>query len=172
MPTKNLIMFYNILVNSKIVYCIEVWEMVMRHIWKEIHVLQKKISRIIFKKNSVQLLYSFIEKLYRMKMALIAYRYFSNYFKNLEDQMSKRSHLDLPVPNYFTARRQRCFKYQVPTIWSSLSGFLRTLVHAGAFRVGLKQHLLASLKKWGQRNCVLYCLYFSHIISFIPKWTN
>ena len=45
---------------------------------------------------SIQLLYSERQmfykskKLYRMKLALIAYEHFSNHFKNLEDQMSKR----------------------------------------------------------------------------------
>jgi len=52
LPTKVLILLYNALVNSKIVYCIEVWGNAPKTHLNSIHIMQKRLLRIIYKKHS------------------------------------------------------------------------------------------------------------------------
>lgn len=155
LPTPILIMLYNCLINSKLTYCIEAWGNAHFTNLEKIHVIQKKILRIIFKGSFNEHSVPFFQKanilpiqqLYIQKIAILAHNsYYTCHSKNDNDQRLRRSKFDLPVPKFLTERGQRSPDYQIASIWNSLPDTVRAVGRVGTFRVTLKRHLLDSLE--------------------------
>lgn len=155
LPRKILILLYNCLINSKIVYCLEAWGNAPSSYLDKILTIQNRLLRIIFHKPPrfhAASLYKEskilpIYELYKLRICLLAHSEFSirlasNY---LPPYPTRHAPLSLPLPLSTTACGHRQVSYQVADAWNSLPKRLREIRSRSEFAAALKQFLLDSL---------------------------
>jgi exonuclease III len=155
LPLSVLILLYNSLVNSKIVFCLEAWGNAPKTHLNKILIIQKRLLRIMFHKkqefHSTPLFQEAkilpIFELYTLRICLLAH---SEFYNSSRDQLTptyatRHSALALPLPRFLSACGQRHITYQMSAAWNSLPTFLREMSGRDAFKAALKRHLLDSL---------------------------
>jgi len=155
LPEKILILLYNSLINSKIVYCLESWGNAADTHLNKILVIQKKIVRIIYKKppteHTVPLFQKAcilpIKQLYTLRICLLAHSAFYKSSINLSEPHyhTRSTALSLPVEFSTTTCGQRELTYRYSDAWNHLPTNLRVIDNKIAFKIALKRHLLESL---------------------------
>lgn len=155
LPTNVLILLYNSLINSQLVYCIEAWGNAPSIYLNKITTIQKRILRIIFHKHpkthaaplfaKANILP--IKELYKHRICLLAFSELRQKNKSglLPAYNLRNFDVTLPVPNFLTACGQRQVAYQASVTWNSLPAELRRVVDRQSFSSALKRHLLESL---------------------------
>ena len=154
LPRKSLILLYNALAHSKLVYCIEAWGNAPAiHLRKAI-VIQKRMIRTIFKKNPREHSVPFfksanvlpIPELYTHRISLYAHDIFYNNTRPTPYYNTRRTNIDLPLPPSTSTVGHRQPAYQASAAWNQLPVDIREIKNTSTFKVVLKQHLLASLE--------------------------
>jgi len=156
LPRHILILLYNCLINSKIVYCLEAWGNAPKTHINKIMTMQKRVIRVIFRKHSTyhaaplfkQANILPVQQLYTQRICLLAHDTFYNQTETNRQPShynTRHSKLSLPLPAALSACGQRQVTYQVAGAWNDLPAHLREIQELKIFRLALKQHLLASL---------------------------
>jgi len=146
LPRKVLILLYNSLINSKIVYCLEAWGNAPSIYLDKILTIQNRLLRIIFhkplrfsplyKESKILPIY----ELYKLRICLLAHSEFSlrlasNY---LPPYPTRHAPPSLPLPLSTTACGHRQVAYQMADAWNSLPKHLREIRSRSEFAVALK----------------------------------
>lgn len=155
MPEKIILLLYNSLINSKIVYCIESWGNARKSHLDKILVIQKKLIRIIYKKPPSEHTAPLFKKaqilpvyqLYLLRILLIAH---SSFYVNPTHSLNHPYHtrstpLSLPIDYVISTSGQRELTYQYSDAWNKLPSNIRKIKNINEFKRTLKQHLLESL---------------------------
>ena len=155
LPEKTLILLYNSLINSKIVYCLAAWGNAPATYLNKILVMQKRVLRIIYHKpataHSAPLFRKSnilpINQLYRQRLCLLAHTAFSLQINSKNDLIhhTRHSKFSLPYPAASSACGQRQVSYQVSDAWGGLPVYLREIRCAIRFKAALRQYLLDDL---------------------------
>lgn len=152
LPNSSLIMLYNSLINSKIVYCLEAWGNAPETHLNKILVIQKRTLRVIFHKpptyHSATLFKKAnvlpIHQLYTHRLCTLAHTVHSTQSHDFA-YSTRSSALSIKRPNFLSACGQRHVAYQMSVLWNSLPVKLREISGLSRFKATLKQHLLDSL---------------------------
>lgn len=153
LPLSAMILLYNALAHSKIVYCLETWGNAPQTHLGKITIIQKRLIRNVFSKppneHTVPLFRKSkilpVPQLYQHRICLVAHSLFHNSPKPDPPYPTRKSKIDLPLPKSTSACGHRQPNYQASDAWNSLPVPLREIKHPQSFKVALKQHLLASL---------------------------
>ena len=155
LPKEILILIYNSYVNSKINYCIEAYGTAYKSTLVRIHLLQKRIARIItksvfhapsdplFKKLNVLNIY----KLFIFRTLINSHKIFYSLPPSTTTHLS-HSHFTrtsihcLPLPPSTSSCGHRSPAFQAAELWNQLSVELRSISNPVEFRRRLRQHLL------------------------------
>ena len=153
LPTSALILIYNALAHSKLVYCIEAWgNAPMTHLNK-VFIIQKRIIRTIFKKPPREHSSPYfrlanilpVPLLYKHRICLLAHNKFHH--QNLSSinyqYNTRKCPFELTIPTFTSAAGQRQPDYQASVAWNQLPVDFRKIIHT--FKTVLKQHLLSGL---------------------------
>ena len=150
-----LLLLYNSLINSKLVYCLEAWGNTPKKYLDKLYVIQKRLIRIIYHKSPTFHSASLFKKsrilpiyhLYTLRICLLAHDSFYKSHKPNHNAPypTRHSALSLPLPASTSACGHRQVAYQMADAWNSLPDRLREMGSVSGFRVALKQHLLESL---------------------------
>ena len=152
LPFSCLILLYNSLINSKIIYCIEAWGNTAKVHKEKILKIQKRLVRMLFKKpqneHSPPLFKKArilpIEELYQLRILLIAHDQFYKYVKKSTPKYyTRQSQHDLPLPPSTSASGHRQVLYQASEFWNRLPKNIREIEKKNKTKV--KEHLLALL---------------------------
>lgn len=156
LPEQLLILLYNSLVNSKIVYCLESWGNAPQTHLNKILVIQKKVIRTIFKKppteHTVPLFQKAfilpVQQLYLLRISLIAH---TTYYQSPNQPpqpyyQTRNTPLTLPIETSTATCGQRQLTYQYSDVWNHLPLNIRSITNKIAFKVALKKYLLESLE--------------------------
>ena len=156
LPRNILILLYNSLVNSKLIYCLESWGNAPKTHLNKLYIIQKRLLRIIyhtepnyhtaplFKKSNILP----IHLLYKHRICLLAHNEFYIQHQSKlpgHSYPTRHSALSLPLPVSTSACGHRQVAYQVANCWNSLPNYLREMRGMGEFGRALRQHLLDSL---------------------------
>ena len=153
-PRKILILIYNSFINSKITYCLESWGSAPETYLSHLHILQKRLVRIIHKKPAMTHTKPLfinssilpIHQLYKYKLLQIAYKIFHSKQSHTDDNYSTRaSQHNLKLPLSTTAAGHRGVSYRCASLWNVLPGLIRDVSVEGEFRYALKSHLLGGI---------------------------
>lgn len=154
LPVNVLLMLYNSLINSKIIYCLEAWGNAPNIYLNKILVIQKRIIKIIYHKkptyHSAELFKRAkilpIHELYKLRICLLAHTSFYTHYNSIVSPYPTRhSQLSLPLPKSTSAAGHRQVSYQMSDAWNSLPREIRMIDSKVNFKMALKQHLLDSL---------------------------
>jgi len=153
LPRHILILLYNSLINSRIVYCIEVWGNAPAIYLNRILMIQKRLIRIIFKKKTTDHTAELFKKarilpvnlLYIYKICLLAHTTFASSDPTASHYRTRYSEISLPFPKSTSAAGHRQVNYQIAAAWNNLPQHVRQITSLGGFKLALKLHLLDSL---------------------------
>lgn len=155
LPKQILLLIYNSYINSKINYCIESYGTTHKSTLTVIHILQKRIARIItnspmlthsdplFKKLNILHVY----KLFNLRTLIRSHTTFYSLSSSETTHLShthftRASTKNLPLPSSTTSCGHRSPSYQAAELWNKLNPDLRSIQKSSEFRRRLKQHLL------------------------------
>ena len=155
LPKEILLLIYNSYVNSKINYCIEAYGTACKSTLTGIHILQKRISRIItkstfhapsdpiFRKLNVLN----VHNLFIFRTLIASHKKFHSLSPSSTTHL-KHSHFtrtsitNLPLPQSTTSCGHRSPDFQVADLWNKLDMKLRSITNLTEFKRRLRQHLL------------------------------
>ena len=151
-PSSILILLYNSLVNSKLVYCLEAWGNAANTHLKKLFIIQKRFLRIIYRKPPNEPTSHLFKKakilpihhLYTQRICLLAHAkfYSSQPPSNHQPYVTRHSLYSLPLPTLTTNCGQRQVTYQMALKWNSLPVNIRLINKVNEFKRALKLHLL------------------------------
>lgn len=151
LPTHILILLYNSLINSKIIYCLEAWGNAPTTYLNKIYLIQKRLVRIIYRKNPHEHSSPLFKRakilpifqLYTLRISLLAHSLYYTQHHHLASKYPTRfSKYALPFPKSTSSAGHRQVTYQMAAAWNQLPTSLKALESVVAFKVALKQHLL------------------------------
>lgn len=164
LPMETINTLYYALVNSKIIYGIEVYANTFQTYLDKLIKLNNRILRIMYNKKlrtHVKDLYIMgnnlpinqLHELFILKFVHKATKggslpeIFSDYFKNINQgsQYSFRQLNNLQVPRLNTVLGQRCCQYKGPNLWNRLPSELKSVNSYGVFCKLVKAHLQCNL---------------------------
>ena len=153
LPLHAMILLYNALAHSKIVYCIEIWGNAPSTHFDKIFIIQKQLVRHVFKRppndHTAPLFHKAkilpVPHLYTHRICLIAHNIFYNKPTNEPPYPTRSSKINLPLPKATSTCGQRQPNYQASEAWNSLPVPIREIRNTTSFKAALKQHLLDSL---------------------------
>lgn len=153
LPINTLILLYNALINSKLIYCLEAWGNAPKTHLNKLLIIQKKLLRIIYKKPRQEHCAPLFKKshilpifqLYQLRISFIAHSYFYNTHTRQSPYTTRRSLYDLPLPPSTSSAGHRQPTYRAAETWNNIPIEIRKIKSISYFRVVLKRHLLDSL---------------------------
>ena len=153
LPKSALILIYNALAHSKLVYCIEAWGNAPATHLKKVFVIQKRMVRTIFKRKPREHSAPYFQnanilpvpQLYTHRICLYAHHTFYQTIIPTRPYDTRRSTLDLPLPPSTSTIGHRQPSYQASAAWNQLPAEIRVIKNTNTFKAVLKQHLLSTL---------------------------
>lgn len=151
LPAPILLLFYNSFVNSLLSYCIEVWGNAPAKYTNPIFINQKKLLRMIYKKDTfypsknlfIKSSTLSIYKLYEYRILIRAYSSHHAYISNSSPYYhTRQSHINLPIPRSHSAAGHRTTTYQESLLWNQLPPSIKTSDSISIFKKRLKTLLL------------------------------
>ena len=137
LPTDILILLYNCLINSKIIYCIEAWGSAPQTHLNKILMLQKRLVRIIFHKGPMCHSAPLFKKskilpvnlLYNLRISLLGHKAFHSVnFNPSTPYITRHSLSSLPLPSSTSSSGHRQVTYQVAAGWNALPLAIRNIL--------------------------------------------
>ena len=135
LPLKALILLYSSLINSKLVYCLEVFGNALKTYLNKLYIIQKKLMRVVFHKGALYHSAPFfklakvlpIHQLYLLRIGILAHNTFYTYTQSdpVPTYETLFSKLSLPLPAATSSCGQRRVQYQMTRIWNDFSTHLR-----------------------------------------------
>ena len=154
LPLKALILLYSSLINSKLVYCLEVFGNALKTYLNKLYIIQKKLMRVVFHKGALYHSAPFfklakvlpIHQLYLLRIGILTWRTYSQSdpVPTYETLFSK---LSLPVPAATSSCGQCRVQYQMARIWNNFPTHLREIRCFAEYRVAFKQYLLEQIQQ-------------------------